>query len=127
MANITENTKKNTDLHQQMPAWNLKWSDKVSNTVLYERTKKTTSRKRNKEEKMEVDMTHTKETSNKHHTTITYMEPPKEEKKRNAEKHLTERHRKRNKKDGIRRERNGENYHKQIRASAPSEQTGQSK
>ena len=75
----------------------------------------TASRTRNKEEKMEVDRTHIEETSNKHHTTITYIEPPREEKKRKAEKHLAERHRKRKKEDGIRRERNGENGHKQTR------------
>ena len=48
------------------------------------------SRKRNKDEKVEVDRTHTEATSNKHHTTITYMEPPMEEKKRKAKKHLAE-------------------------------------
>ena len=34
---------------------------------------------------MEVDMTHTEETSNKHHTTSTYVEPPREEKKEGQE------------------------------------------
>lgn len=34
---------------------------------------------------MEADRTHTEETSNKHYTTNTYMEPTREEKKRNTE------------------------------------------
>ena len=55
----------------------------------------TASRKRNKEEKVEVDKTHTEETSNKHDTTGTYMEPPTEGKEETPgrEKHLAERHR----------------------------------
>ena len=61
-----------------------------------------------------MDRTHTEETSNKHHTTITYMEPPREEKKMKAKKQLEERQRKRKKEDGIHRERNGENGHKQT-------------
>ena len=75
----------------------------------------TASRKRDTEEKMDVDRTHTEETSNKHHKTFASMEPPREEKKRKAKKHLTERHGKRKKEDGIHRERNGENGHKQTR------------
>ena len=51
----------------------------------------TVSRKQNKEEKVEMDRTHTEETSNKHHTARTYMEPKREEMKRKSEKHLAER------------------------------------
>ena len=38
----------------------------------------------------------TEETSSKHHMKTTYMEPPREE-KRKAEKHVAEKHRKRKK------------------------------
>ena len=38
----------------------------------------------------------TEETSSKHHTTSTYVEPPREE-KRKADKHVAEKHRKRKK------------------------------
>ena len=74
------------------------------------------SRTRNNKEKMDVDRVHTEKTGNKHHRTSTYVEPPREEEKRKAEKHLAERHRKRKKEDGIHLERNGENGHKQTRA-----------
>ena len=94
--NYTRKTKKNTDLHQQMPAQNLTHKMVRQGIQLYATGKDqtTVSRKRNKEEKMEVDITHTEETSNKHHTIITYMELPREEKKRKAKKHLAERQRK---------------------------------
>ena len=117
MANYTENTKKNTDLHKQMPEQNLGLKMVRQGTRHYAvgKDQANARRKRNKEEKIEVDRTHTEEISNKHHTTITYMEPPWEEKKRKAKKHLAERHRKRKKEDGIHRERNGENGHKQTR------------
>ena len=41
MTNYTEDTKKNTDFHQQIPMQNrhLKWTDKVSNTTLWKMTK----------------------------------------------------------------------------------------
>ena len=80
-----------------------------------EKHQTTASKKRNKEETMEVDRTHTEETSNKHQTTITYMEPPREEKKRKTKKHLAEIHRQQKKEDEIHRERNGENGHKESR------------
>ena len=114
MANYTENTKKNTDLHQQMPAQNP--TPKIVRQDIQQyamgKDQTTASRKQNEEEKMEVDRIHTEETSNKHHPTFTYKEPPREEKKRKAEKHPAERHRKRKKDDGIHWERNG---HKQTR------------
>ena len=99
MSNYTKNTKKNTDLHQQMPAQNLKpkmvRQDIRNYAVGKDQT--TASRKLNKEEKMEVDRTHTEETSHKHHTTITYMEHTREEKKRKAEKQTRDTENKRKK------------------------------
>ena len=75
----------------------------------------------------------TEETSSKHHMTTTYMEPPREE-KRKAEKHVAEKHRKRKKE---RWATLGEKLRKWPQtdksggpwsmAHAPSEQTGQSK
>ena len=82
----------------------LEWPVKVSNTMLWERDQAAPSRKRNKEEKIEVDRTHNEKTNSKHHMTIACFEPPRKEKKRKAKKHLTER-----------QERNGENGHKQTR------------
>ena len=94
--NYTRKTKKNTYLHQQMPAQNLTHKIVRQGIQRYATGKyqTTVGRKRNKEEKMEVDITHTEETSNKHNTIITYMELPREEKKRKAKKHLAERQRK---------------------------------
>ena len=80
---------------------------------------------------MEVDRTHTEETSNELHMTSTYMEPPREEKKRKAGKHLAERQRERKKMEYTGREngKNGQTNKKEWRTMvyAPSEQTGQSK
>ena len=42
----------------------------------------TTHRKYNKEEKMEVDRTHTQETSRNHHPSIHHMEQPRVDAKR---------------------------------------------
>ena len=108
---------KNTDLHQQMPGQNLTPKMVRQGIQHYAVGKDRTiaSKKLNKGQKMEVNRTHTEETSNKHHTTSTYMELPREEKKGKAEKHLIERHRKRKKDDGIHRERNGQNGHKLTR------------
>ena len=66
----------------------LKWSEKVSNTTLWERTKQLPVE--NERKKRKWRWTHIEETSNTHHTTITYMKPPREEKKRKAEKHLAD-------------------------------------
>ena len=121
MANYTENTKKNTDLHQQMPAQilHLKWPVKVSNTTLWERDQAAANRKRNKEEKIEVDRTHTEKTNSKYHTTIACFEPPRKEKKRKAKKHLTETRKKWRK--WPQTDKNGGPW---STAYAPSEQTG---
>ena len=99
--NYAENTKKNTDLRQQMSAQNVthKMVRQGIQNYAVGKEQTTDSRKRNEEEKMEVDRTRTEETSNKHHTTSTYTEP-REEKKRKAEKHMEERHRKRKKEVG---------------------------
>ena len=48
----------------------------------------TASRTRKDEDNVEVDRIHTEGTSQKHHTTSTYMEPPREEKKGKAEKEI---------------------------------------
>ena len=69
MAKYTEDTKKNTDLHQQMPMQNPTPAVIRQGTQHYTlgMDQTTTSRKLNKEEKMEVDRTHTQETSRNHH------------------------------------------------------------
>ena len=67
MAKYPEDTKKNTDLYQQMPA----------------------------------------------HPSSHHMEPDREEAKRETTKHLAERHRKENKRDGLHQERYGEDGHGQ--------------
>ena len=74
-------------------------------------------------------MTFAQETSINHHT-----ESPMEEAKRKTTKHLTKRHGKRNKRDGIHQERDGENGHRQKTVAFlgrwsifPNEQTGISK
>ena len=56
----------------------LKWTDQVSNTILW----KMTHRKLIKEEKMEVDRTFIQETSRNHHPLSHHMEPYREEAKR---------------------------------------------
>ena len=56
----------------------LKWSDKVSNTTLWERTKQLPAENEIKKRKRKW-IRHTEESSNKHQTTVTYMEPPREE------------------------------------------------
>ena len=94
----------------------------------------TASRKGNKEDKMEVDRTHTEETSNQHYTTITYMEPPREDKKRKAKKHTwqrdTENERKKMGYTGKEIEKMATNCRSGgpwSMAYAPSKQTGQNK
>ena len=63
MAKYTEDTKKNTDLHQQKPAQNptpeVDRQD-IQHYIL-DNDQATTHRKLNKEEKMEVDRTYTRE------------------------------------------------------------------
>ena len=77
MAKYTEDTKKNTDLHQQMPAQNPTPEVDRQGIQHYtlEMDQATTHRKLNKEEKMEVDRTHTQETSRNHHPSCHQMEP----------------------------------------------------
>ena len=84
MANHTEDTKENTDLHQQMHAQNTTPEVDRQDTQCYtlENDQATTHRKGNKEEKMEVDRTYTQENTRNHHTSSHHMEPPREEKKR---------------------------------------------
>ena len=84
MANHTEDTKENTDLHQQMPAQNttLEVDRQGTEHHTLENNQATTHRKWNKEEKMEVDRTYTKETTRINHPSSHHMEPPREEKKR---------------------------------------------
>ena len=69
MAKYTEDTNKNTDLHQQMPAQNLTPEVDRQGMQHYtlENDQETTHRKLNKEEKMEVDRIHTQETSRNYH------------------------------------------------------------
>ena len=57
---------------------------------------------------MEVDKTHTQETSRNHHPSSHHMEPLREEAKRPGTKHLAKRYRKRNKRDGLHQESDGE-------------------
>ena len=69
MAKYTEDIKTNTDLYQQMPAKDptpeVVRQGIQHNTLEMDQT--TIHRKWNKEEKMEVDRTHTHETSRNHH------------------------------------------------------------
>ena len=61
-------------LPQQMPAQNFTYKMVRQGISHYAvgKDQTTVSRKRNKEEKMETDRTHTEETSIKYHTTITF-------------------------------------------------------
>ena len=59
----------------------LKWTDKVPNTTLWKTTKHLPI-ENDKEEKMEVVRTYTKETTRINHPSTHYMEPPREEEKR---------------------------------------------
>jgi len=66
---MNQDTKKNTDLHQQMPAQNPTPEVDRQGTQHYtlENYQATTHRKLNKDEKKEVDRAHTLETSRIHH------------------------------------------------------------
>ena len=79
MAKNTEDTKKNTDLHQQMSAQNTTPEVDRQGTQHYilENNQTTTHRKGNKEEKMEVDRTYTQETTRNIHPSSHHMEPPR--------------------------------------------------
>ena len=89
MANYTEDTKTNTDLHQQMPAQNPTPEVDIQGIQHYtlENDQPTTHRNLNKEEKMEVDRTYTQEISRNLDPSSHHMEPPREEVKRQATKH----------------------------------------
>ena len=84
MAKYTEDTKKNTDLHQQMPAQNptLEVNSQVIQHCALENDQATTHRKLNKEKKMEVDRTYTQETTRNNHPASHHMELSREEEKR---------------------------------------------
>ena len=93
----------------------LKWSDMVTNTTLWKWTKQLPTAheiKKKKTENMEVDRTHTQETSRNHHPSSHHMEPPREQVKGKAIEPLAKRHR--NKRDGIHQERDGEDGHRQT-------------
>ena len=60
-----------------------------------------------------MDRTNTQDTTRYHHPSSHHMEPPREEAKRYATKHLAKRHGKRNKGDGIHQESNREDGHGQ--------------
>ena len=78
-----------------------------------ENNQATTHRKFNKEEKIEVDRTHTQETTRNHYQSSHHMEPIREEAKKYATKHLAKEHREGKKRDGIHQERDGEDGHGQ--------------
>ena len=80
MAKYTEDINKNTDLHQQVPVPNLDRQHIQHYTL--ENYQATNSRKLNKEEKMEVDRTHTQQTSRNHHPSSRQMETTREVAKR---------------------------------------------
>ena len=84
MAKCKEHTKKNTDLHQQMPVQNV--TPEVDRQVIQqytvEKDQATTHGTWNKEEKIEVDRTHIQDISRNNHPSSHHMEPPREEAKK---------------------------------------------
>ena len=86
MAKYTEDTKENTDLHQQMHAQNPTPEVDRQGTQHYtlENDQATTHKKGNKKGKMDLDRTYTQETTRNNHPSSHHMEPPspREEEKR---------------------------------------------
>ena len=83
MANHTEDTKENTDLHQQMPAQNttLEVDRQGTEHHTLENNQATTHEIKKRKWRW-VDRTCTKETTRINHPSSHHMEPPREEKKR---------------------------------------------
>ena len=63
--------------------------------------KSTASRNRNKTKKMALDWSHAEKTYNYHHKTSSDLEPPREEEKRTAKKHLAARRGVGSEEDGV--------------------------